>query len=171
MGDERVREVVSDAGPLIHLEEIGSLDLLRVFERIHLPDAVWNETVFGEHVSETRLSDREFNIRHTLDPQSIETFVQNQQLTDLHTGERESLYLCKSVGIDCLLTDDLAVREASKRLNIRPIGSVGVIIRAYHLKVISIESMEHQLYQLYETSSLFVTRTIIDRAIEAIRNQ
>jgi hypothetical protein len=35
--------VVCDAGPLIHLEELGCLDLLRDFRDILVPDAVWNE--------------------------------------------------------------------------------------------------------------------------------
>ena len=42
--------VVTDAGPLIHLNEIGCLSLLRIFETVHVPDAVW----FGERPSRSR---------------------------------------------------------------------------------------------------------------------
>ncbi len=36
---------VLDAGPLIHLAEIDSLHLLTIFGALHVPDAVWAETV------------------------------------------------------------------------------------------------------------------------------
>jgi hypothetical protein len=35
--------VVCDAGPLIHLDELGVLDLLEDFDTVLVPDAVWNE--------------------------------------------------------------------------------------------------------------------------------
>lgn len=35
--------VVCDAGPLIHLDELGCLDLLRDFAAVQVPDAVWQE--------------------------------------------------------------------------------------------------------------------------------
>jgi predicted nucleic acid-binding protein len=35
--------VVCDAGPLIHLDEVDSLDLLADFAEVLVPDAVWRE--------------------------------------------------------------------------------------------------------------------------------
>jgi len=37
------RTVVADAGPLIHLDELGCLDLLADFGAVVVPDAVWRE--------------------------------------------------------------------------------------------------------------------------------
>jgi len=45
MGFGAVNVAVVDAGPLIHLTEIGCLSLLRIFDILHIPDAVWSETV------------------------------------------------------------------------------------------------------------------------------
>ncbi len=53
MGNGPVNVAVADAGPLIHLGEIGCLDFLQVFELLHIPDAVWQETVHLGRVSET----------------------------------------------------------------------------------------------------------------------
>ena len=36
-----MNHAVADAGPLIHLSEIGCLSLLRIFDRLSIPDAVW----------------------------------------------------------------------------------------------------------------------------------
>lgn len=45
MGTGELSIAVADAGPLIHLTEIGCLPLLRIFDALHIPDAVWSETV------------------------------------------------------------------------------------------------------------------------------
>jgi hypothetical protein len=37
--------VVCDAGPLIHLDEVGALDLLADFAEILVPEAVWREVL------------------------------------------------------------------------------------------------------------------------------
>ncbi len=67
-----------------------------------------------------------------------------------------------------LLTDDLKVRESAKKLNITPVGSLGIITMAYKLGQISIESAEDHIHNLYEVSSLFVTKTIVEMAIEQL---
>ncbi|RPJ37238.1 MAG: hypothetical protein EHM35_06755 [Planctomycetaceae bacterium] len=38
-----VLEVVCDAGPLIHLDELGCLDLLSDFQAVLVPGLVWQE--------------------------------------------------------------------------------------------------------------------------------
>lgn len=43
MGHGELTAVV-DAGPLIHLFEIGCLQFLNHFDALYLPDAVWGET-------------------------------------------------------------------------------------------------------------------------------
>jgi predicted nucleic acid-binding protein len=35
--------VVCDAGPAIHLDELGCLDLLKDFQEVLLPNTVWEE--------------------------------------------------------------------------------------------------------------------------------
>jgi predicted nucleic acid-binding protein len=67
------------------------------------------------------------------------------------------------------LTDDLAVREAAKRLGLAPVGSLGVVIRAHRLGRISLADAERHIADLYDVSSLFVTRAIVELAIEHLR--
>lgn len=67
-----------------------------------------------------------------------------------------------------ILTDDLAVRDVSKRLALAPIGSLGIVVRAYRQSLITLADAEHAINQLYDVSSLFVTRAIVDLAIEQL---
>ena len=45
MGQAGPLIAIADSGPLIHLAEIEALSALRVLERLHIPDAVWEETI------------------------------------------------------------------------------------------------------------------------------
>jgi hypothetical protein len=90
-------------------------------------------------------------------------------LADLHAGECQCLYLCQQLPVSLILTDDLAVRDASTRLGFTPVGSLGIVVRAYRQTLITLADAEHAINQLYDVSSLFVTRAIVDVAIEQLR--
>lgn len=165
MGQGRLA-AVADTGPLIHLAEIGCLPLLSVFEEIHIPEGVWREADRPPTVRQGLT----FAQRHLLPESEIARFTAENGLQRLQAGERESLLLCSQLGVAVLLTDDLAVRRASKRLGLTPVGSLGVIARAHRMGRIPFETAERHLRELYTVSSLFVTQTIVDLAIESLRD-
>jgi predicted nucleic acid-binding protein len=168
MGAGRVKSAVSDAGPLIHLKEIGFLLALQLFDEIHIPDAVWKEVI--EHGKVKGIDNSEIgNInRHTLNTTLTDAFIKDRGLQRLHTGEIECLFLCKQINVPIILTDDLSVRDTAKHLNITPVGSLGIIVKAYRVGNISLAQAEKFMLDLYEISSLFVTKTIVELAIEEL---
>ena len=169
MGRERLT-AVTDAGPLIHLTEIGCLHILSIFGNLHVPEAVWAETVeCGRTPSEDFLKLSKVE-RHNVPQSDITWFVEKNNLKGLHSGECECLYLCMQIGIPILLTDDLAVRGAAKRLKLLPVGSLGIVAKAYLLGKISMADAQHHILNLYEVSSLFVTKVIVEMAIEQLQN-
>ncbi len=162
MGHGGVESAVADAGPLIHLHEVGHTDLLSLFDVLYIPDAVWAESVGKSRVSPSSLDNVQ---RHTISNIDIEHFVQTHSLSNLHAGERESLFLCQNLDIPLVLTDDLAVRDAAKRLQIRPVGSLGIVVRGYREGHLTRPEAEQTLMALHEKSSLFVTQIIVEIAI------
>ena len=166
MGAREVTVAVADAGPLIHLYEAGSLNLIKLFSSLRVPSEVWRETVGQGRVPERALLDLGVHREPVLD--DLATFVAMHGLDSLHPGEQECLGLCYRNHIAILLTDDLAAREAAKRLAITPVGSLGVIVRAYHIGRISLEQAERTLRLVQTNSSLFVTSTIIDLVLEQL---
>jgi len=115
------------AGPLIHLDELGALDVLSDYSEIWVPDDVWTEVVVHrpralEH-GEIRL------LRHAV---SIVPLEMNAiaAIYSLHRGERAALALCRERSIGTLLTDDTAARLAAKSLNLATHGTVGLLIRS-----------------------------------------
>jgi len=169
MGARTVSAAVVDAGPLIHLAEVDGLALLRIFAVLHIPDAVWSETIRPHRVREVDLTELRNIHRHTLPQAQVAQFLQDTGLEGLQTGDVESLYLCQHTQVSTLLTDDLSVREAAKQLLLTPVGSLGIVVRAYRAGHISLADAEHYLNALYNTSSLFVTRAIVELAIEQLR--
>jgi len=171
VGAGEIEAAVADAGPLIHLTEIGCLSLLHIFQTLHISSAVWRETVGEGRVPATSILQLEKVEQHTLPDVSLARFIRENKLGGLHKGEQESLYLCRQIGVPLLLTDDLAVRELAKRLDITPVGSLGIIVKAYHLGQITLEEAERHIAALYEVSTLYVTRTIVELAIEQLRHR
>jgi predicted nucleic acid-binding protein len=159
---------VVDAGPLIHLAEIKAWHALTVFSRLHLPHAVWAETVEQGRISAESLAYFQIS-QHTVVPLAVTQFSQAHDLTALHLGEQECLFLCQQLNVSLLLTDDLAARDAAKHLSLNPVGSLGVVVRAYRQALISLVDAEHFLSELYSVSSLFVTRNIVEIAIQQLR--
>ena len=160
---------VADAGPLIHLAEINCLPLLRLFDIIHVPDAVWSESVRPDRVRESDLLALDAIRRYTLISAEVTRFAAENSLTHLQVGESEALYLSRQINVETLLTDDLAVRNEARRLGVVPVGSLGVIVGAYHKGYVTLIEAEQYLAALYSVSSLFVTRTIVELAIEGLR--
>ncbi|MBN1246934.1 MAG: nucleic acid-binding protein [Anaerolineae bacterium] len=165
MGAGSVSTAVADAGPLIRLHEIGALHLLAFIDQLHVPDAVWHEVHALGAGTAPPLETFDNLIRRRLNDDSVKQFIHRHSLEHLHLGEQESLYVCQEEAIGLLLTDDLAVRTAAIELNIRPVGSLGVIVRAYRIEALTLGEARQAIRSLQDVSSLFVTNAIVEQAI------
>jgi predicted nucleic acid-binding protein len=169
VGHGKLRSAAADSGPLIHLAEINCLRLLRIFDSVCVPDAVWLETVGKDRIPHDDLA-AECNLQRYSAPRlELVSFIKKNNLADLHLGEQECLFLCQKREVTTLLTDDMAVRDAAHRLDLVPVGSLGIIVAAYEHDVISHDDAKRYIADLYDVSSLFVTRDLVDMAIGNLR--
>lgn len=172
MGAGGLNAAVLDAGPLIHLREVDALELLNVFDALHLSDAIWDETVGQGRLNPDDVMALVGLVRHPLaDPVPFDQFVQAHGIGHLHAGELEAMQLAGALGIPILLTDDLAVRDAARQLGLTAVGSLGVIVRAYRLGRMSLAEAEGRLRDLHHNSTLFVTQAVVDLAIRELRQR
>jgi len=117
--------VIADAGPLIHLDELGCLDLLMDFPRVLVPDAVWCEV--GQH-RPTALTSL---VLERVQAEMADPRVATLSLTfTLHRGEREALILLSRYPDALFLTDDTAARMAAQAISARVHGTLGMVVRA-----------------------------------------
>ena len=84
MGAESLKAAVVDAGPLIHLSEIGCVQHLRIFKTIHIPNAVWSETFEQAGFWNLNISTLGNIQRHTLPYEQIAQFIRDNGLEKLH---------------------------------------------------------------------------------------
>jgi len=131
------RVVVSDSTPLIYLAKIGRLGLVKdVFERVFIPEAVFNEAVVqGKvlNISDASIIERfvgAWIMRERVRPEVDAEYRFLDTNTRLGLGEKEALKLCKQLNADYFIVDDREARRVSKTLNIRPIGTCGIIVQS-----------------------------------------
>lgn len=125
MTDRPVDLVIADAGPLIHLDELGCLDLLDDFSRVLVPDAVWREVEGHRPLALVAMP----FVR--IDAGPLDPRVATLALTfTLHRGEREALSLAARFPEAMFLTDDTAARLAAQTFTRRVHGTLGLLVRA-----------------------------------------
>lgn len=157
-------KTVSNAGPLIHLAEIGEFELLKVFSTIHIPEKVYEEVCIEGMPGDVEVRNAE-NIEVSSILEEELRWIADKISFRLDEGELHALSLCSKLEAEIFLTDDPDARYIGKRLGFEVHGSVGVIARAYRNGLIDLEKSKRALESLYSISKLFVTKAIIEEAI------
>lgn len=153
---------VADAGPLIHLSEIGQLRLLNQFSPLVVPERILAEVRSVRSLASIRIT----RVRVTASSRRrLSVAIRDR----LDSGELDCLAFCREQTKVIFLTDDLDAREAAQRMGIETHGSVGIIVRAVRSGLINRSEATAALRLMDSTSSLFITRQIIEMAIERLR--
>jgi len=160
--------VVCDAGPLIHLDELASLDLLLDFTYVLVPQSVWNEvTRHRPHALESGSGHLRRIVVEGEEPPALAALARSLVLGP---GEYEALQLALQQPLLILLTDDAAARLAAEALRISVHGSIGVLLRAVRLGRRTREQTIVTLEGLGERSSLHVRPALIAEVIQSLRS-
>jgi predicted nucleic acid-binding protein len=161
--------VVCDAGPIIHLDELGSLYLMRDFERILLPEGVHEEVSKHRPGALTGSEIKWIIIR----PQSlVEEHLRIMcQMFSLDVGETEALVILNGEP-DCIfLTDDAAARVVAEKLGFQVHGTIGVLIRALRRGFLEKQEVVDILHLLPSISSLHIKASLLEEIISLVKAQ
>ena len=156
--------VVSNTGPLMHLVEIDFVKALDVFQEVYVAQEVINEL--------KRNKVKEYIFREimliNLKPKfkDVAEILVNKFSLDL--GESQSIALALQKRVDCFLTDDLDARTVANVHGLEAHGTVGIILRAFREKIINKETAINKVNELYTSSSLFITKDLVEQIIKAI---
>ena len=151
---------VSDAGPLIHLAEIDSLELLATFDTLLVPEAVYKEVdVGGVPDGLADLSD-----------ELVEADESRVGTEKLDAGERAAIAVAEERGV-VLLTDDLAAREAASDAGVEVHGSIGVIALGHARRLLDKDEAASLMRALQRETSLFVTEAVVEHGIQMLDEQ
>ena len=150
---------VSDAGPLIHLADIGSCEPLTIFDPLLIPPAVYEEVEAGGVPAE--LSELPYErVSADVDPGGAVA-------DELDAGERAAIAVAGERGL-VLLTADLAARNAAASAGIEVHGSIGVRALGYGRGVFDRDEAASRMRALQRERSLFVTDAVVERGIRML---
>jgi predicted nucleic acid-binding protein len=126
--------IVSDASPIIALAVCNKLDLLdKLFDRIYLPQAVFNELAIHEKPKARDIIEW---ARDKVIP--VKNFSVITALSmNLDPGESEALALYWETEADFLLIDEKRGRIIAMRNGIKTIGTVGILLSSKQKELIS----------------------------------
>ena len=159
-------EAVCDAGPLIHLDEVGLTDALHVFRRIIVPTPVADEVRLQPRGPGTALL-RQRHVHLTRPSRDEQAAADALPLRRLSATDRAALAMAQARDAP-LLTDDLDLRDAARSLEVKAVGTIGLIVRAVTTKTVGRADALAALDRLVDDSSMFITRGLIERAKSAL---
>lgn len=147
-------KAVFDAGPIIHLDEIGRLEILDFIEKKLITGEVSDEP--GNETLE----------RAEAESRSLEGEAKDQakylcNRHNLEMGEATTISLCLQEEIDLVFTDDLDARQAAKRHDLDPHGTLAIVTRAFAEDLISKKEAKQIIEELRKDSSLFLTADLV----------
>ncbi len=161
--------VVCDAGPIIHLDEIGCLHLMKDFKKALVPDSVRREvqkyraiTFEGHDVEWVCISHK---------PAVEEPLRTMCRVFTLDKGEMEALAILKKELDLTFLTDDAAARLVATRLGFRVHGTIGVLIRAIRRDLMKPKEVLDALNRIPTESSLHIKLSLIEEVIFSVRQE
>lgn len=130
-----MRKIVVNSTPLIALNNIGKLDLLKkVYGKIVIPPAVYEEVILDVNTKKPKdfIKERGFiTISNINNEEAKELFS-----TSLHKGEVEVMILAHEINADLCVIDDLLARKYAKYHNLKTTGTIGVLLKSKQLGIV-----------------------------------
>ncbi len=122
----RLKIVVCDTGPILHLHEAQALEVLSYAGEVIVPRAV--ESEIKQHLPGwAELKSRWLRVRSLQRVKGYE-LATRQLAQELGAGEAEAIVLAKSLRADWLLTDDAAARMVAQLAGLEVHGSLGIVL-------------------------------------------
>jgi uncharacterized protein len=157
--------VVSDTTPLIGLASIGRLELLQeLFGDVYIPQAVFDETVtFGRAGSRAKQEVASADWIHIVEIK--DRLAVNVLLDEMDLGEVETIVLASEMNADWVLMDEKKGRRKLAQLNIPKIGTLGILLKAKQLGLVS--NLKSELDGL-QKSGFSVSPALIDEILKMV---
>ena len=130
--------VIADTTPLITLMKLKRLDLLeKLFGSVTIPSAVYEELISNtKYPVEKQMIDRALFLERleVSDRQSIKIL---REVVGLDAGESEAIALAEEKSADLLIIDERKGRRVAKQMELKIIGTIGILIQAFDCKILS----------------------------------
>lgn len=157
---------VLDAGPLIHLDEIGSLHLLAGYREVLLPAIVEREA--RRHRPAINLDAIPCLVRVADEERVPEAMFVLATQFGLHVGELAAITVLRAHHGDCLLSDDAAARAMAEAIGLQVRGTIGLILRGWQRGQISKADARTLLGELPHRSTLHLRAGLLAQVLRQL---
>lgn len=153
--------------PLIHLDELKSLDLLRSFDQIYVPEAVWREVQQHRPSALRRRKVRLHRAQAT--PEPTPELVSLVRTFSLGAGEEEAFRLLQRFPDATLLTDDAIARLLAQQMGYSVHGTIGILLRGLAHGLKTKRQVLNLLKAIPQRSTLHITKTLLHAIIAQVQ--
>lgn len=165
---EETSSIVCDTGPVIHLDELGCLDLLTDFDKILLSLSVVEEIEIHRPIAlKVKLPFQVSRAQHPAE----EHLAAMCRIFALDRGETDSLIMMESHPDALFLTDDASARMVAERMGFRVHGTIGIIVRAIRQGRKSPAEVLSIISSIPSRSTLFIKPSLLKEITARIRKE
>jgi predicted nucleic acid-binding protein len=167
--ESSICRVVCDAGPVIHLDELGCENLFQDFKEVILTEAVWNEIIFNIPNGWNK-TDLPFIRKTNCIPvgEDLNTLC---RVFSLHRGEVSALGIMENNPEALFLTDDCAARLVAEKMGYNVHGTIGILLRAIRRELLKPSEVLNLLSELPQRSSLYIRNSLLNEVIENLKKE
>ena len=124
--------VISDTTPIISLLKANHLELLqKLYGNVLIPKAVYRELTENPAYSKEAKIVKMLDFLKMVSVENVKSVNVLRSVTGLDAGESEALIMYDEQKADLLLMDEHKGRSVAKQLNVRYIGTAGILMLAY----------------------------------------
>jgi predicted nucleic acid-binding protein len=157
--------VVSDADVLIHLAKLTKLPLLRtLYKSVSIPAYVRQEIISKHDIGISEAVGSYLIIHHTSD-EKAESIAAHH---GIHLGEAHVKVLGEKLGASVFLSNERKVRKAAAEEGFHVAGTIGVILRAAHVEIIT-KPEAVALLELMKAEDFRIHPDLLQEAISTVR--
>lgn len=162
--------IVSDTTPLISLLKAGQIALLqRMFEKIIIPDAVYQELTRNPAYSDEAVIIKESDYICVEHVKNIESVKILRNVTGLDAGESEAIVLMDERKADLLLIDEHKGRQVAKQMGMSLTGTIGILLRSYDKGFLTDKEVEACL-NILKDNKIHISKALYDLIYEHIKS-
>ena len=153
--------MIINASPLIIFGKLNKIDILvKLFKNIEISNEVYNEVVIkGRELKDALIVEDYVKKGYVkvfkLDNKNYNLAKKIQFIFSIDFGEAETIALAIQLKQKEAIIDEISAREAAKSLNIKPIGTLGILLMAFKERIINedeikgiIEGMVNSKYRV-----------------------
>lgn len=166
---------IINASPLIYLGKIGAITLLpKLFSTCYTTTIVKKEVLGDKNVPEFLILKECFSDWLTVKNPSSKQLIKRLEDLQIHSGEASIIALGKEMRDKTeeiiIIIDDLTAREIVRTLNLKITGTLGIVLKALHQRLITKKDCKYFIQFLIENTTFRISTTMFSKILKEIDN-